>query len=135
MLKSSALETLQDGQFTSSNQLMKPNYLFILLPIQYHSFLRNLPPLFLCCVDCQSRHETLVLTHKYVNIEFDFPVWLLNLQHDEVLPSQINPVLLFLQCKRSLMVKKTCRFCTYCILGGMHSFLSTICSCRGPFNP
>ena len=45
-LEASASESLYGGQFTLSNQLIKPNYLVILPPTQHHSFFRNLPPLF-----------------------------------------------------------------------------------------
>ena len=45
-LETSAFESLYGGQFTLSTQLIKPNYLVILPPTQYHSFFRNLPPLF-----------------------------------------------------------------------------------------
>ena len=44
-LKTSASESLYDGQFTLSTQFIKPNYLVILPPTQHHSFFRNLPPL------------------------------------------------------------------------------------------
>ena len=43
-LEMSAFESLYDGQFTSSTQLIKPNYLVILPTMQHHSFF-NLPPL------------------------------------------------------------------------------------------
>ena len=45
MLEMSAFESLHDGQFTLSTQLIKPNYLVILPLTQHHSFFRNLPPL------------------------------------------------------------------------------------------
>ena len=45
-LETSAFESLYGSQFTLSTQLIKPNYLAILPPTQYHSFFRNLPPLF-----------------------------------------------------------------------------------------
>ena len=47
MLETSASESLHGGQFTLSIQLIKPNYLVILPPMQHHSFFRNLPPLWL----------------------------------------------------------------------------------------
>ena len=43
-LETSAFESLYGGQFTLSTQLIKPNYLVILPPMQHHSFFRNLPP-------------------------------------------------------------------------------------------
>ena len=43
-LKTSASEPLYGGQFTLSTQLIKPNYLVLLLPTQHHSFFRYLPP-------------------------------------------------------------------------------------------
>ena len=49
-LETSAFESLYGGQFTLSTQLIKPNYLVILPPTQHHSFFRNLPPLFVCCL-------------------------------------------------------------------------------------
>ena len=58
MLKTSAFESLCGGQFTSSTQLIKPNYLVILPPTQHHSFFRNLPPLFL---------STCILAYKTFN--------------------------------------------------------------------
>ena len=42
-LETSAFESLHDGQFTLSTQLMKPNYLVIFPSTQHHSFVRNLP--------------------------------------------------------------------------------------------
>ena len=43
-LETSAYESLYGGQFQLSTQLMKPNYLVIVPPMQHHSFYRNLPP-------------------------------------------------------------------------------------------
>ena len=43
-LDTSAPESLYGGQFTLSTQLIKPNYLVILLPTQNQRFFRNLPP-------------------------------------------------------------------------------------------
>ena len=44
-LETPAVESLYGGQFTLSTQLIKPNYLVILPPMQHHSFFRNLPRL------------------------------------------------------------------------------------------
>ena len=48
-LETSASESLYHGQFTISTQLIKPNYLVILPPLQQHSFFRNLSSLFKYC--------------------------------------------------------------------------------------
>ena len=42
--QTSAPESLYGGQFTLSTQLIKRNYLTILLPTQHQSFFKNLPP-------------------------------------------------------------------------------------------
>ena len=47
-LETSALETLYDGQFTSStlsSSTIKPNYLVVPSPTQHHCFFGNVPPL------------------------------------------------------------------------------------------
>ena len=63
-LETSASESLYGGQFTLSNQLIKPNYLVILPPTQHHSFFRNLPPFFRCgkvrlCLNSRQKTKTL----------------------------------------------------------------------------
>ena len=47
MLETSASESLYRGQFTLSTQLIKPNYMYLVIlpPTQHHSFFRNMPPL------------------------------------------------------------------------------------------
>lgn len=48
MLEMPAFKSLYAGQFTSSTQLLKPNYIVILAPMQHHSFFRDLSPLYAC---------------------------------------------------------------------------------------
>ena len=57
------LESLYGGQFTLSTQLIKPNYLVILPPMQHYSFFRNLPPLFVSNFKCLSDFE--ITMHGY----------------------------------------------------------------------
>ena len=93
-LEMSASESLYGGQFTLSTQLMKPNYLVILPPTQYHSFFRNLPPLKVC--DATSDWKKIQRGHPQGSSQFCPLLW--NTYQSDIcqllLKTQIQPRML-----------------------------------------
>ena len=58
---------LYSGQFTSSSQLIILNYPAI-LSHQYHSFFRNLPPLFICILHCMTYGVIISLLYIFEDV-------------------------------------------------------------------
>ena len=58
---------LYSGQFTSSSQLIILNYP-VILSHQYHSFFRNLPPLFICFLHCMTYGVKISLLYIFEDV-------------------------------------------------------------------